>query len=74
MGKFDVQLDADDADISCLYKNEMFLKVKRDSGKNRLVLKSKSDRIFRFLGENSQKINAFIRDLPGYLGSREVKD
>ncbi|MBW1908863.1 MAG: SEC-C domain-containing protein [Deltaproteobacteria bacterium] len=42
--------------------------------KNRLILKSKSDRIFKFLSENSQEINSLIRDLPGYMGSREVKD
>jgi len=74
VGKFDVRLDADDTIISYLYKNEMLLNGKEIQGKNRLILKSKSDRIFKFLSENSQEINSLIRDLPGYMGSREVKD
>ncbi|MBW1739283.1 MAG: hypothetical protein JRJ69_17595, partial [Deltaproteobacteria bacterium] len=56
VGKFDVQLDADDAIISYLYKNEMLLNGKEIQEKNRLILKSKSDRIFKFLSENSQEI------------------
>ena len=74
VGKFDVQLDADDTIISYLYKNEMLLNGKEIQEKNRLILKSKSDRIFKFLSENSQEVNSLIRDLPGYMGSREVKD
>ena len=33
-----------------------------------------SDQIFKFLGERSQEINALIRDLPGYIAERIVKD
>jgi len=33
-------------------------------------LKSKSDRIFKFLSEKRQEIDALIRQLPGYIGER----
>lgn len=72
--KFDVCLDADDTVISYLYKNKMLLEGKEIQGGNRSVLKTRSDAIFRFLSENSQEINTLIRGLPGYIGSREVKD
>lgn len=72
--RFDIQQDADDRIISYLYDNGMLIKGKEIEEKNSLVLKSKSDRIFEFLGERSQEINALIRDLPGYIGERVVKD
>jgi len=37
---------------------------------DKAILKSKSDRIMRFLSEKSDEIDAFIRELPGYIGSR----
>ena len=72
--KFDVRLDADDTIISYLYRNGMLIKGKEIEAKNSLILRSKSDRILRFLGEKSQEIDTLIRNLPGYIGSREVKD
>ena len=72
--RFDVQLDADDTILSYLYENGMLIKGEEIEEKNGLVLKSKSDRIFKFLGDNGQEIDALIRHLPGYIGSREVKD
>jgi hypothetical protein len=72
--RFDVQQDADDTIISYLYDNGMLIKGKEIEEKNSLVLKSKSDQIFKFLGERSQEINALIRDLPGYIGERVAKD
>jgi hypothetical protein len=68
--KFDVQLDADDAIISYLYKNEMLIKGTDIEKQDKVILKSKSDRIMRFLSEKSAEIDAFIRELPGYIGSR----
>ncbi|MGD9032730.1 MAG: hypothetical protein PVH02_08725, partial [Desulfobacteraceae bacterium] len=70
----DVQLDADDTIISYLYENGLLIKGEEIAEKNGPVLKSKSDRIFEFLGEKSQEIDALIRQLPGYIGSREGKD
>jgi antibiotic biosynthesis monooxygenase (ABM) superfamily enzyme len=52
----------------------MLIRGEEIKEKNGLVLKSKSDRMFKFLSEKSQEINALIRQLPGYIGSREVKD
>ncbi len=72
--KFDVQLDADDAIISYLYKNEMLIKGTDIEKQDKVILKSKSDRIMRFLSEKSAEIDAFICELPGYIGSRVGKE
>jgi hypothetical protein len=72
--RFDVQQDADDTIISYLYDNGMLIKGKEIDERNSLILKSRSDQIFKFLGERSQEINALIRDLSGYIGERVVKD
>jgi hypothetical protein len=72
--KFDVKLDADDAIISYLYKNGMLIKGQDIEKQERFILKSKSDRILRFLGERSAEIDALICELPGYIGSRVRKD
>ncbi len=72
--KFDVVLDADDAIIHFLYQNGMLIKGKEIQEKNGLILRSKSDDILKFLSEKNEEIDTLIRDLPGYLGPREVKD
>ena len=72
--RFDVQLDADDTIICYLYESGMLIKGEEIEEKNALVVRSKSDRIFKFLSEKSQEIDALIRDLPGYIGVREAKD
>jgi hypothetical protein len=71
--RFDVHLDADDTIILYLYENGMLIKGEEIEEKNGLVLKSKSDRIFKFLSEKSQQIDALIRQLPGYIG-KQVRD
>jgi len=72
--RFDVQLDADDSIISFLYENGMLIKGREIEEKNGLVLRSKSDRIFKFLSEKSQEIDSLIRHLPGYIRERVAKD
>jgi hypothetical protein len=72
--RFDIQQDADDTIISYLYDNGMLIKGQEIEQKNSLILKSRSDQIFKFLGERSQEINTLIRDLPGYIGERVVKN
>jgi len=72
--QFDVQLDADDTIISYLYKNEMLIKGTDIEKQDKVILKSKSDRIMRFLSEKSADIDALIRELPGYIGSRVGKE
>ncbi|MFH1351834.1 MAG: SEC-C domain-containing protein [Pseudomonadota bacterium] len=72
--KFHVQLDADDTIICYLYENGILIKGEEIEGRNRLILKSKSDRIFKFLSERGQEIDALIRNLSGYIGVREAKD
>lgn len=72
--KFEVQPDADDAIISYLYRKGMLIKGRDITGENPFVLKLKSDGIFKFLGENSEEIDDLIRNRPGYLGPRTVKD
>lgn len=72
--RFDVQADADDTIISYLYDHGMLIKGKDVEGKNNLVLKSKSDQMFKFLAEKSQEINSLIRNLSGYIGEQVAKD
>ena len=72
--RFDVQPDADDTIISFLYENGVLIKGKEIEEKNSLVLKSKSDQMFKFLSERSQEINALIRELPGYIGERVTEE
>lgn len=71
--KFEVQLDADDTIISYLYENRMLLKGKDVQERNSVILKSKSNRILKFLSEKSQEIQGIISDRPGYIGPAEVK-
>jgi len=72
--KFDVKPDADDAIISYLYQNGMLIAGEDIEKQERVILKSKSDRILRFLGQKSAEIDALICELPGYIGSRVRKD
>jgi hypothetical protein len=41
---------------------------------NPIIVKSKSERIMRFLSEHSAEIDALICERPGYIGSRVKKD
>jgi hypothetical protein len=68
--RFDVQLDADDTIICYLYEHGMLIRGEEIKEKNGTILKSKSDRMFKFLSERSQEIDALIRNLPGYIGER----
>lgn len=72
--RFDVRLDADDAIVLYLYKNKKLLSGEEIRSQNNRIIKTKSDDIFRFLSKKSQEIDAVIRDLPGYIGPREVKE
>jgi hypothetical protein len=71
---FDVELDADDAIILYLYANEMLIKGSDIEQQDTVIVKSKSDRIMRFLSEHSADIDALICERPGYIGSRVKKD
>jgi hypothetical protein len=72
--KFDVYLDADDTIISYLYENGMLIKGGDIEKQDRFILKSKSDRILKFLGKRGADIDALICERPGYIGSRVGKD
>ena len=54
--KFQFPLDADDTIILYLYRNGMLIKGNEIREGNGLVLKSKSDRIFKFLSNKSEEI------------------
>ena len=69
-----MQLDADDTIISFLYKSRMLIMGEEIERQNKLVLKSKSDRILRFLNEHSSELDALICERPGYIGSRSKKN
>jgi hypothetical protein len=72
--KYDVKPDADDAIISYLYQNGMLIAGEDIEKQERVILRSKSDRILKFLGERSADIDALICELPGYIGSRVRKN
>lgn len=72
--RFGVRLDADDAIIAYLYQKELLIREKEIRDKNAFFLKNKSDRILRVLGENSEEIDALIRNRSGYIGPRTVDD
>ena len=72
--KFNIQLDADDTIVSYLYKNDMLIKGEDIAKADSFVLKTKSERILKFLSDNSAEIDALICELPGYIGSRVKKD
>ena len=69
--RFHVELDADDSIINYLYKNGMLIKAEAIENKNDVVIKAKSEQIFRFLSENSQEINEIIKTRSGYIGERK---
>lgn len=66
--KFRVTLDADDTIITYLYDKGLLLKGREIQGKNGFILKSKSDRILRFLKEQREEVDGLIRNRPGYIG------
>ena len=72
--KLDVQLDADDTVILYLYDNGMLIKGEEIERQDQFILKSKSDRILRFLAERSTEINTLICERTGYIGSGAGKD
>lgn len=72
--QFQVQLDADDAIVSYLYEHGMLIKGSEIEKQDRVILKSRSDRIMRFLSERSTEIDRLISELPGYIGSRVGKE
>ncbi|MFC1839161.1 YecA family protein [Thermodesulfobacteriota bacterium] len=69
--RFDIKLDADDAIVSYLYKNGMLIKGSVINSGNELLIKTKSEQMFRFLSENSKEIDAIIQDRDGYIGPQE---
>ena len=68
--KFAVSLDADDAIIAYLYRHQLLIKGREIHEKNAFVLRSKSERILRYLSDHREEVDALIRDLPGYIGKR----
>ena len=72
--RFQVELDADDAIIAYLYANGMLIKGTDVEKQDPVIVKSKSDRIMRFLSEHSAEIDVLICERPGYIGSRVKKD
>lgn len=72
--KFDVTLDADDTIIRYLYNQHILIPAKDIHENNGVVLRSKSDRMLKFLSEHSEEIDGMIKNLTGYIGKRQVKD
>ncbi len=72
--RFHPVLDADDTIILYLYENGMLIPGEEIEKRDSLVLKSRSERILKFLSANSAEIDALICEKPGYIGSRVRKD
>lgn len=72
--RFEVALDADDAIILYLYQNGQLIKSAEIAEGNGAVLRSKSERIFRFLSQNSEEIDRIIKERAGYIGPRRPED
>lgn len=68
--KVDVELDADDAIIAYLYQKGLLIKGREVKERNGFVLRARSDRILRFLSEQSEEIDEIIRERQGYIGGR----
>lgn len=72
--RFDIRLDADDTIVSYLYKNGMLIKGAVIKGGNELLIKAKSEQMFKFLSENSREIDALIKERDGYIGPQDNKE
>ena len=72
--KFDVRLDADDTIVRYLYEHHVLIPAKDIHENNGVVLRSKSDRMLKFLSEHSEDIDGMIRSLQGYIGKRKAQD
>jgi len=72
--KFDVRLDADDTIIRYLYDQHVLIPAKDIHENNGVILRSKSDRMLKFLSEHSEDIDGMIRSLQGYIGKRKAQD
>lgn len=68
--KFDVLLDADDAIIRYLFEHGLLIRCREIQEGNSLILRAKSEQIFRFLSERNEEIDLVVRNLPGYIGPR----
>ena len=71
--RFEIKLDADDTIVSYLYKNDMLIKGSVINSGNEMLIKTKSEQMFRFLSENSREIDKLIRERAGYIGPQDEK-
>ena len=72
--EFDVELDADDTIVAFLFENDMLIKGRDIEQQDKTLLRAKSERMMRFMSENSARIDAIICERPGYIGSRVNQD
>jgi hypothetical protein len=72
--KFEVTLDADDTIIRYLYDHHVLIPARDIQENNGVILRSKSDRMLKFLSEHSEEIDGMIRSLQGYIGKRKAQD
>ncbi|MGE5841106.1 MAG: YecA family protein [Deltaproteobacteria bacterium] len=72
--KFNVTLDADDTIIRYLYDHHVLIPAKDIHENNGVVLRSKSDRMLKFLSEHSEEIDGMIKSRAGYIGKRKAEE
>ena len=71
--RFNVRMDADDTIVLYLYDHGMLIDGADVKGQDRLILKTKSEKMLTFLSEHNAEIDALICESPGYIGSRARK-
>jgi len=69
--KLGIELDADDTVIDFLYENKLLIKGRDVEKQDHSVLLAQSQRMLKFLSDNSAKIDALICERPGYIGTRQ---
>ncbi len=72
--QFNITLDADDTIVTYLYENDMLIRGETIAKQDAFILKTKSEKILKFMSEHSADIDAIICERPGYIGSRVKKD
>lgn len=72
--KLGVELDADDTVIDFLYENRVLVKGRDIEKQDVAAIKEQSQRIFKFLSQKGQELDALICERQGYIGSRLAED
>ncbi len=68
--RFEVQLDAEDAIVAYLYRNEILFKIEEIQARDIPQLAFLSKQMLDFMIKNRKEIDALIRERAGYIGKQ----